>query len=264
MIVISVGVDGDGWRVVRLGDTVSGRDRWMMGVDMVNYATAVPRFLWWGFKRAGWVERAIVVTSALLLLGLVWPADESDALQGSHRWKSSSVDFHLDGGGWSGASTAYANAVRRADNEWRDNTDWDPTVVSSSVGNDIHWGDDPVANSGSWTNCEAPTGSNGDWAIECTKTRSGFISESDIAFNEDKAWGSNGDLVQGVATHELGHSGGLRHDLPFLDADGNVLNANCDPSLDSRWTMCGVWNASNVADAASLENNDEADANAMY
>ncbi len=235
-----------------------------MSERVIHYSTAVPRFLWWGFKRASWPERLIVVTAALLLLGLVWPADEGDALQGSVRWQPSSVNFHLAGSGWGGTLTAYANAVRRADNEWRDNTDWDPTVVSTSVGNDIHWGDDPVANDTPWRDCDAPTGVNGDWAIECTKTKSGHITESDIVFNEDKPWGSDGSLVEGVATHELGHSGGLKHDLPYLDVDGNVLNAHCDPQLESRWTMCSVWNEDNVADAASLQANDEADANAMY
>lgn len=231
---------------------------------MARYATAVPRFLWWGFKRASWPERLIVVTGAPLLLGLVWPADDSDALQGSFRWQPSSVSFHLDGGGWSGTLTAYANAVRRADDEWRDNTDWDPTVVSSSVGNDIHWGDDPSANNDPWRRCDAPTGQNGPWAIECTKTGSGYITESDIVFNGDRSWGSDGSLVQGVATHELGHSGGLKHDLPYLDVDGNILNAFCDPQLESRWTMCTYWEAHNIGDAESLEANDEADANAMY
>lgn len=232
-------------------------------MEKVNYATAIPRFLWWGFKRASWPERLIVVTGFLLLLGLVWPADESDAEQGTIRWQSSSVSFHLDGNGW-GGQTTNANAVRRADNEWRDDSEWDPTVVSSSGDNDIHWGDAPKTNGAAWGKCSVPTGSNGSWAKECTKTQGGYIIESDIVFNSGKTWGSNGSRVQGAAVHELGHSGGLKHDLPYLDELGDILNMNCNPDLATRWTMCPVWNSSNIGDAASLQDNDIQDADAMY
>lgn len=102
------------------------------------------------------------------------------------------------------------------------------------------------------------------WGRECTKVDDTHIVESDIVFNQDKSWGNDGSRVLGVAVHELGHSGGLKHDPPYMDIDGRVLNMHCNPRLASRWTMCPGSNASNAAAKGTLEQHDIDDANAMY
>lgn len=219
-------------------------------------------------KLAGgnWILRATILAGAILLLGLIWPADPGESARGEHAWASSSVSFHLAGNNWATTEVVYKNAVRQADNVWRDNTNWDPIIVTSAQNNDIHWGDQPVANVGDpWGDkCPVPTGSDGSWARECTKVTGEHITESDIVFNQDKNWGRDDSRVLGVAVHELGHSGGLKHDAPYMDIDGMVMNMHCNPRLTSRWTMCPGSNPSNAAWKATLERHDIDDANAMY
>lgn len=212
-----------------------------------------------------WILRATILAGAILLLGLIWPADHGQSAQGTHRWASSAVNFHT-AGNWPGAEQAHIVAIQSADDVWRDNTNWDPSIVPTEQANDIYWGESPVANVGAaWTTCLVPVGRRGAWAIECTKTsRNSLIVESDIAFNRFKDWGSDGSRVLGVAVHELGHSAGLIHDPPYRDAAGNILNVNCNPRSPDRWTMCSGSNASNVADKATLEQHDIDDANALY
>lgn len=217
------------------------------------------------FIGGNWILRATILAGAILLLGLIWPADHGQSAQGTHRWASSAVNFHT-AGNWPGAEQAHIVAIQSADDVWRDNTNWDPSIVPTEQANDIYWGESPVANVGAaWTTCLVPVGRTGAWAIECTKTsRRSLIVESDIAFNRFKDWGSDGSRVLGVAVHELGHSAGLIHDPPYRDAAGNILNVHCNPRSPDRWTMCSGSNASNVADKATLEQHDIDDANALY
>ena len=199
---------------------------------MVNYATAVPRFLWWGFKRAGWIERAIVVTGFLLLLGLVWPADKSDALLGSHGWANATQYYEFEGSGWNDLGSdrsSYQDAIEDAINTWDDVSEFDPAISSSERENDIHWGD----RLSGWNGCHPPTGSNGVWAKECTKVANGHISESDIVFNKDQTWDTS--RLEGIAAHEIGHSGGLAHDP--------ANHAGCNLDFEDRWTMCPTTTA---------------------
>ena len=222
---------------------------------MVNYATAVPRFLWWGFKRASWVERAIVVTGALLLLGLVWPADESDAAVGTLAWDSPTQSFEFSGSGWDDLgsnSASYQLSVSTAATTWRNSTDYNPSTTANESDNDVHWGTQP---SGWGSNCTRPTGSGGSWAIECTKKYSGTteISESDIVFNKDKGWDLL--LIEGIAAHEFGHSGGLIHDAR------SVCNSLSDTD---RYTMCPGGTEAQKREKRSLTSHDISDMNSKY
>lgn len=220
---------------------------------MTRAALAIPNFLWWGFKRAGWVERAIVVTGFLLLLGLAWPADDSDAAYGGPPWESDDPSYEFEGDGWADLGSnrsAYENAISDAADTWSSDSDFNPSVSSAASDNDIHWGDDPDG----WNGCEAPTGSGGSWAKECTRTRSGYIIESDIVFNEEKTW--NTGRLQGIATHEFGHSGALAHDSSGATA--------CLHSFQQRWTMCPTATASNASWWSTPETHDISDMNYWY
>ena len=222
---------------------------------MVSYATAIPRFLWWGFKRASWVERAIVVTGFLLLLGLVWPADDSNAALGTLAWDNPSQSFEFSGSGWNALgnkSASYQLSVSAAATTWRTSTDYQPSTTANESDNDVHWETQP---SGWSSKCTRPTGSGGSWAVECTKKFKGTteMSESDIIFNKDKSWDLL--LIEGIAAHEFGHSGGLEHDEL----------SECNPLSDTdRYTMCPGGTIAQKKEKRSLEPNDISDMNQKY
>ncbi|MXX81188.1 MAG: hypothetical protein F4Y69_09190 [Chloroflexi bacterium] len=222
---------------------------------MADHAMAIPRFLWWGFKRASWVERAIVVTGLLLLLGLVWPAEDSGAAVGTLAWDNPSQPFEFSGSGWADLGDdedRYQSAVSTAVTTWSDRTDYSPWITVGESDNDIHWGSQP---SGWGSSCRRPTGSGGSWAIECTKKYSGTseISESDIVFNKDKSWDTL--LVEGIAAHEFGHSGGLVHDT----------RSECNALSDTeRYTMCPGGTVAQKKEKRSLTSHDITDMNSKY
>ncbi len=213
-----------------------------------NALTAVPRFLWWGFKRASWLERAIVVTALLLLLGLLWPADDSDAALGDRKWSTPDVEFHRTGT-WTGANQSWLNAVDDGAERWEDATDWNPVVVSTAQENDILWS---TLLQG-WTKCTEPTGTI--WAKTCIRFNKStkIISETDISFNPRKSWSTG--RVLGIATHEFGHAGGLEHD---------PNNSSCEPDFTGRFTMCEYFTTTNASWAGHLETHDIEDANEKY
>lgn len=218
-----------------------------------RYVTALPRFLWWGFKRASWVERAIVVTGLLLLLGLVWPADDSDAAQGLHSWPSANVAFEFEGTGWGGLSaanrTAYQGGVRDAIAEWVAETDYSPSI-GTHPRNDIHWGDRPAG----WNaSCSAYTSAAQSFAKACKRFNSYWhITESDVYFNHLRSW--TRASVEGIATHEFGHTGGLNHDHAH----------ECTDSPATRYTMCPEIPESDRDEWSSLEDHDIDDMNQKY
>lgn len=221
----------------------------------LRWSSALPRFLWWGFKRASWPERAIVVTGCLLALGLAWPADDSDAALGLHSWPTASVSFDFEGTGWGTLSaanrTAYQGAIEDAADEWDGDTDYAPSIVTTSTNNDIHWGDRP---SGWNSSCSAYTSAGQGYAKLCKRFNSYWhITEADMLFNQHRTtWTAS--IVRGIATHEFGHSGGLNHDQA----------SECQGSWPSRYTMCPSTNDTNAHHWSSLEQHDIDDMNQKY
>ena len=214
---------------------------------MVRYATALPRFFWWGFKRASWVERAIVVTGFLLLLGLVWPADESDAAVGKWKWADPDQYWEFEKTGW---NEARKDAIRDAAATWESETDFNPRITTLEVDNDITWGQLPHP----WdSSCSIPTGSTLARVCRLKTPGGGALVEVDIIFNSAKTW-SPIVRLEGVAAHEFGHGGGLKHDLAD-ECDGG------DPDLN---TMCPTVQWSNAGSWATLEASDISDMNSIY
>ena len=86
-----------------------------------------------------WEVRAIVVALAFLVTGLVLPVPPGNAVTGIITWPTPDIDFQKDGD-WSDVAEEWEDSLGLADNEWRNNTDWNPTLVGSSQDNDIYWG----------------------------------------------------------------------------------------------------------------------------
>lgn len=199
-----------------------------------------------------WLSRATLLTGVVLVVGLLLPVESGDASRGSSAWPDPTVRFHRDGD-WSSASQTRINEILDADDEWRDDTDFQPWIVTSAQDNDIMWGERPAG----WSagRCLVPTG--GAFALECTKVLSGdktVMTESDIIVNVGKSWTRN--ALTGIMVHELGHSGGLAHDL-----HGSV---RCGSTDIGRWTMCPRFTMSNAEWAATLEQHDIRDMDRKY
>ncbi len=208
--------------------------------------------------RGGWLSRSIGVAALLLVLGLTLPQPSSDAAQGTKSWASSTVYFERKGD-WSSVPIDYRNAVLRADNEWADNTRWNPIITASPAHNGIYWGngEDPWAGV---ARCTAPVATNDAYGKECTWVTGSSITRSEIIMNTAKTWDSG--RVQGIMTHELGHSGGLTHD-PVYTAE-IPSTSTCQSTNQHRWTMCSKFTQTNASWAASTERHDRDDADAMY
>ncbi len=205
----------------------------------------------------GWLGRSIGVAALLLVLGLTLPQPSSDAAQGTKSWASSTVYFERKGD-WSSVPNSYRNAVLRADNEWADNTRWNPIITASPAHNGIYWGndEDPWAS----RSCTPPVSTSDAFGKECKRFVPGRITNSEIMLNAARSWDS--DRVQGVMTHELGHSGGLTHD-PVYTAE-IPSTSTCQSTNQHRWTMCSKFLDDNASWAASTERHDRDDADAMY
>ena len=201
-----------------------------------------------------WQLRALVVASAFLVTGLVLPTPSGDAAVGDKAWPSSQVNFHK-AGDWSDVPEEYEDALGIADNEWRDRSDWDPKIVSSAQNNDIYWGGEPPG----WdTQCDEFQPTDTTWAVTCLKYNktTNILTETDILFNDHKSW--NSGRVEGIAVHELGHAGGLKHDL---DPPTEPM---CASTEVDRYTMCRQFTSSNASWAASIEQHDIDDVNTKY
>lgn len=204
-----------------------------------------------------WRTGGIAVALVLIVLGLALPAHEGDAAVGTLAWDSPTVNFQKHGD-WSAVPEEHQDALGWADDEWRNNSAWQPRITSGSGRNGIYWGVAPPG----WSagKCERPSAhpTRTFRARECTRKLKGTteIVESDIVFNSTLTW--TAAQVRGVATHELGHSAGLEHDP---EAPGNPM---CAQSYLHRWTMCGQWRPNNLAWAASLEQHDIDDVNMKY
>ena len=202
---------------------------------------------------SNWQVRTMVVASLFLIAGLVLPV-AGDAAVGDKAWPSGQVNFHK-AGDWSNVPEEYEDVLGMADNEWRDRTDWDPKIVSSAQNNDIHWGGQPDG----WnTKCQAFQTSDTTWGKACLKVVPGTneLTEVDILFNEHQSW--NSARVEGIAVHELGHAGGLKHDP---DAPTEPM---CASTEADRYTMCRTFTATNAGWAASIEQHDITDVNTKY
>jgi len=84
-----------------------------------------------------------VVSGFLLLLGLVWPAEDSEAIVGGSGWPVPNPAFMVSGSGWSTVGsneTSYKGAVRDAASHWGSESEFAPRFVSNSTVNDITWG----------------------------------------------------------------------------------------------------------------------------
>ena len=201
-----------------------------------------------------WQIRAIVAASMFLTVGLVLPSPTGDAAEGTMAWPSSQVNFHKEGD-WSNVPEEYEDALGLADNEWRDRSDWDPKIVSAAQDNDIHWDEAP---DGWGTKCQEYQSSSESWGKACLKNLSGTdeLSEADILFNKYKTW--NSARVEGIAVHELGHAGGLKHD-PDPPTEPMCASTEAD-----RYTMCRLFTSTNAGWAASIEQHDIDDVNNKY
>lgn len=216
------------------------------------------RWKLWSGSLVGWQVRGIAVALVLIVLGLVLPAPDGNAAVGTKRWASATINFQKHGD-WSAVPEEHQDALGWADNEWRNHSAWQPRITSSSRRNGIYWGEKPPGWSAERCNRPSETTDRTVYAIECTKLRekgSWEIVESDIVFNSTIAWTTA--QVRGVATHELGHSAGLKHDP---DPPGNPMCAQSDLH---RWTMCAEWRPNNLAWASSIEQHDIDDVNSKY
>lgn len=209
-------------------------------------------------QQADWLTKTILVAATLLVVGLVLPDSSSFAAQGTKSWPDATVYFERHGD-WSSVPLTYRNAVLRSDDEWRDHTSWDPTIVASPSNNAIYWGndEDPWA---AVSDCNAPVSSSDAWGTECTWARGTTITRSEIMMNASKTWDRG--RVQGIMTHELGHAGGLTHD-PVYTAE-LPSTSTCQSTNEHRWTMCSKFTKTNASWAASTEQHDRDDADAMY
>lgn len=188
-----------------------------------------------------WALAALIVAIGSLLIG----QSTTSADPGLETWPSSSHDFSKRGPTW---PSGYPAAADASDDAWRNGTDWDPDIVIGSLDDELRWDDASDI-------CSVPTG--GDLAVTCvTSIPFGDILEADIIFNgdpDDFTW--TADRVKGIATHEMGHAGGLWHEL---------FGALCGDSDSSRATMCPKWSNTNAPWATSLESIDISDVNSMY
>ena len=211
------------------------------------------RPLGWG----DWIARSTAVAAVLLILGLFVPHPSSDAAQGTRSWDSGTVYFERKGD-WSSVSNGYRNSVLRADNEWADNTRWNPIITASPADNGIYWGNDEEPWAG--RTCTPPVASDDAWGKECKRFVGTRITNSEIMMNAAKTW--DGGRVQGIMTHELGHSGGLTHDPVYTSELPGT--STCQSTNQHRWTMCSKFTKSNASWAKSTERHDRDDADAMY
>lgn len=161
-------------------------------------------------------------------------------------------------GDWSSVPISYVNAVLKADDEWSENTRWNPIITTSPVDNGIYWGNG--ANPWAGRMCTPPTTTDDAWGKECKRYIGTRITNSQIMMNASKSWDS--ERVQGIMTHELGHTGGLTHD-PIYTAE-LPSTSTCQSTNRHRWTMCSLFSRSNAGWAASTERHDRDDADATY
>lgn len=95
----------------------------------------------WRFRSGSlgsWRVRGIAVALALIVLGLALPVHEGDAAVGILEWDSPAVDFQKSGD-WSAVPEEYEDAIGWADNEWRNNSAWQPRITSGTGRNGIYW-----------------------------------------------------------------------------------------------------------------------------
>ena len=203
-----------------------------------------------------WRVRGIAVALVLIVLGLTLPAPSSDAARGTKMWPSANVDFELKGY-WTSATTDLLRGVRDADDEWRNNTNWHPRIVTTTQANGVYWDSRPPV--GRWKKCAVPTPSM--FAKACIRSVGSTINLVDIMFVSTRTW-STREQVMGIMVHELGHAAGLKHD-PVYNSE-LPQTSTCELNTRSRWTMCAYFTETNAAWAATLEQHDINDANAMY
>lgn len=206
-----------------------------------------------------WRVRGIAVALVLIVLGLTLPAPSSDAARGMKKWPSPTVNLVREGY-WSGASADSVGGVLAADDVWRQNTNWQPRIVTSPQANGIYWGEQALRASGSWGSCRLPTAPDAAFAITCISYSGTKIKETDVMFNANQTWSTRGQAT-GIMVHELGHVAGLEHDIYN---PGYPRTANCALTSQSRWTMCRWFTVTNAAWAATLEQHDIADVNLKY
>ena len=204
-----------------------------------------------------WISRSIAFATVLLILGLLLPHPSTDAAQSSRSWDSGTVYFERKGD-WSSVPNGYRNAVLQADNERADNTRWNPSITASPADNGIYWGNDEDPWAG--RRCTPPVASGDAWGKECKRFVGTRITNSEIMMNAAKTWDSG--RVQGIMTHELGHSGGLTHDPVYTSELPDT--STCQSTNRHRWTMCSKFTESNASWAKSTERHDRDDADAMY
>ena len=219
-----------------------------------------------GRSRSGWARAALVATTLTISFAIPASATHSvphdpevfwdNDVDGIAEASDSIVRYQKGGGGW---TTAKTNRVTEAFATWNNNTDFNPSLVASSV-NVIYIDGSPAVACG-WQDWSEPP--PGTIAVNCVKytIRGSYyqITNSKIYLNEVQysfSWATGTPASglfdgRGIVTHETGHS------VLLVDLYGA---GNCPPGP----TMCGLVGKPESYNLRSLTTDDISAANSVY